>query len=231
MSMYRFAEAYGNPRTGVRFRRAKVTGVPSSNRVTLSLDSSTGATTHTNVNYFGTLPPRDGQSVWAVVVGGEVFCLGSAVDEGGELPAVSVERSTDQTLTTGTNTSVSFNTLVGDDPWGMFPTNPSVDVIIPIRGWYVATATASFAGNAGGTYRFARIQKGTGIMGNQQIVHPTGTVGSANATIINVTAIFQAFAGDDISLVVAHNVGADLLLLSANNSPRLTVAYLGGIAL
>lgn len=225
MSMYQFAATYGNPRNGVRFRRAKITANPSGNRVALSVDDPDGLTTHTNVTYFGALPPRTGQSVWVVVVGGEVFCLGSAADQGGEVPHVELTRSVGQSIPSGVGTDISWDVLVGSDSWDMW--SSGADVTIPIQGIYVVNCTVSFNNNLNGTYRISRITHGGAIRGSQQVVHPTGTVGNSVNTVLTASAIIRASAGDIVRGQAVHDVGANLDIQVTLGGPRLTVAYLG----
>ena len=226
--VYAFARSFGNPQSGqIRLRRAAVQAV-SNNVVDLCMDAAPGTTTHQGVEYLGTLPPRVGESVWVIVVGGEVICLGSTVDQGGDAPYVEVYRNADTATNAAGYTNITFNTLAnGTDPWGMFTSPPSV--VIPVRGIYAISATVAITANAGGTYRGARILVDSDIKATTQTVHPTGTVGSAQETFVNVSWIGRALANDVVQVAYGHNSGTSLAATANGPAPRLSVAYVGGV--
>lgn len=235
---YRFARAYGNDLAPSRFRRARVIST-ANNKVSLCMDSATLGTTpvatHTNVPYFGTIPPKVGESVWVVVVGSQLVCLGSTAAEGGDTPIVQLTRSGNQT--TGLTTS-GYVDLVWDaeygagDPWGMHTLSPaSADVSAPIRGLYSASATVAISANSAGTYRGVRIVVDGTVRAAQQIVFPSGTVGSALNTILNVSWIGRMAGGQIIKVQFGHDTGTNLQAVLAGGGPHFSVAYIGAAAL
>lgn len=135
--------------------------------------------------------------------------------------AARVRRSTDQTITTGTPTRISFDTPIYN-PFGMWTlgTNPDrITILEP--GWYHLSGCVAFAVSATGMRKcFLRINNSRYVA----VVESTN-VGASERTSQVVTAGEYLNKNDYVELWVAHAAGGDLAVFSEDEwTPVLSVA-------
>lgn len=116
-----------------------------------------------------------------------------------------VYRSTVQSLTTGTDTAISFNTERYDTA-ELWVVGQPTRLTAPIAGWYLIGGTIGFAANADTNMRqlILYLNGATAIAGHNEPA-VTGVV-----TRINAHAIYQLAASDYVEMVGRQNSGGNL---------------------
>lgn len=187
---------------GLRIRQGTVVSW-SSYSITVTIGGSTEQVT--GVKYLGSYAPRVGAHVWLITDGADVFAIGHLAPRG--VPALEVSNTALQTTTTGTELTLTFDTEVGTDPWGMRAGAQPTRLVAPISGWYTATGNFDMVGNATG-FRWARVRKnGTTVMASSRVL----TTGAGQPTDLNVTTGAISLAANDyLTLTAQQNSGGNL---------------------
>lgn len=201
-----------NASPGVRFRQGEVVSV-SSYGLTLKVAGSTQQIT--GVKYLGSYAPRAGAHVWLVTDGSDMFAIGHIAPRG--VPALRVTGAA-TSLANATETALAFNAETGTDPWAMWVVGSATRITVPLDGWYVFTAWASFAANATGV-RGIRVRQGGSTTLAWSRVPATG----AGTTEVNVvTGPVSLSATNYVELVAEQTSGGAL-----NVTPVMGVQYVG----
>ena len=141
-----------------------------------------------------------------------------------------VHRTTNQTLTTGTDTEISFNAERFDtDAFHDNATN-STRCTVPVgkAGVYVITGAARFAANATGRRRIYLRLNGTDIMVIEGELNHTATY----APDLTTSTICDLEAGDYVELIATQDSGGNLDVVTVTSgaiviSPVLSLHRVG----
>lgn len=212
MDPVQWLAAHMNSSPGVRFRQGEVVSV-SSYGLTLKVAGSTQQIT--GVKYLGSYAPRPGAHVWLVTDGSDMFAIGHIAPRG--VPALRVTGAA-TSLANATEAALAFNAETGTDPWVMWVVGSATRITVPLDGWYVFTAWASFAANATGI-RGVRVRQGGSTTLAWSRVPATG----AGTTEVNVaTGPVSLSATNYVELVAEQTSGGAL-----NVTPVMGVQYVG----
>lgn len=127
-------------------------------------------------------------------------------------------RDTDQSITTGTYTDISFSGVDRDD-LGYWAAGSPTRLTIPKTGWYLVGANVNFASNAVG-YRRVIIELNDSTYEIQDARGPN----PSNATIVTISGLLYLTAGDYLKLVVFQTSGGALNAQTKDFSPTLWIA-------
>lgn len=218
MDPFLMAQAIGNKTdAGWVLRQGVVVSIQAYS-LTVRLAGST--TDVSGVKYLGTPPPPNA-GVWLLANGSDIVALGSVAALGRTI-APRVYRNDALTLTTGTNTLITWQADERDD-YGMWASGSPTVLTCQVPGRYVAGLDVRFAGNATG------IRSGWIELNSTTVV---GRVRMAPAASIptQLTVCSQAFTmsiGDTVRAYVEQTSGGNLDLVVSGSSPSLSLMYLG----
>lgn len=167
------------------------------------------------------LPMPEGQRVYveffpprrALVVGLALPNLGP--------PRASLTHSIDQTFVTNVATPFALNTVIYD-PFGMVVGST---IVIPYDGLWRLDGSAVYATNAVGRRNLLISRGVTNVVSDQRAASP------GNTTNITISRDVPLLAGDVIGMTGTQQSGADLATTVTNNSPILSVRYVGPTAI
>lgn len=201
---------------GLRLRQGRVEAW-SNYGITVTIGGSTEQVT--GVRYLGSYAPRVGAHVWLITDGSDIFAIGHLAPRG--VPAIQVSNSGAQATANSTELTLTFDTEVGTDPWGMRAPAQPTRLVAPIAGWYTATGNFDFAGNATG-FRFARIRlNGGAVKASLRLL----TVGAGSPTDLSITTgAVSLAAGDFLTLTAEQNSGG---ALNVNANAFFRMHYIG----
>lgn len=138
---------------------------------------------------------------------------------------VKVYNSATQTVTTGTDTAVTWDTSVFQqgDFWTV---GTPTKFFFPYSGIYRVDAYAEFVSDTTNNLR-----KGWLVVdgATKYTVNNRAPRAGGNPTSLPVGAVIKATGGSYVEMYVRHDKGADLNLNSAEDNSNMTVIYLGTI--
>ncbi|WP_418063167.1 hypothetical protein [Pimelobacter simplex] len=152
----------------------------------------------------------------------------NAAAPGKSIPAISVYKTSGQSLTANVSALIAMDTIRGTASSGMV-LDPSGTVTVPVGGWYQVNGNVTFASSTAANRRFVWIGVGNSP-GTFSTVYQTSILASAQDTAsisaLDVSAVVQLTAGQSVS-VVAQATANWVLDVSQVYMNNLTVAYLG----
>lgn len=190
----------------------------------LGITLSGGTETITNVRYVRSYVPRIGDTVLVLVNRNDPVVLGAlAINE--RTLAPTAERSTAQTITTDTQTKITFDGVLFDS-WNCWDVTPNpTRLTAPIDGIYMAVGTVAFAAASAGHRAINILFNNTTELARSDFLPVSNSIDTHS---IVTTPSFEMATGDYVELRVWHNRGSDLQVLSAgDHKPTLTLIYLG----
>lgn len=137
----------------------------------------------------------------------------------GEVPAASVERTTTQSIGTGSATAVSFGAEIFDHGNCWVIGSPT-RLTAPIAGVYTVTAAVEFAQNATGNRQVHIYTNGSE---HSRVTVPS--VGSGLATRVSHSAIVELAAGGYVECFVFQDSGGNLNITNGANTPNLAFVW------
>lgn len=190
----------------------------------LSVKPSGSATAITKVRYLRSYVPRIGDTVLLQVNKSDLLVLGALASAGKTL-APTASRSTNQTITTSTQTKISFDAVDSDD-WNCWDLSPNpTRLTVPIAGRYLITATASFEAAASGHRAINILKNNTTEIARSDFLPVSNSI-DTHSTVVTPSETLAA--GDYIELRAWQNSGSDLDILGAGDHfPTLSLIYLG----
>ncbi len=190
----------------------------------LSVKPSGSTTAITKVRYLRSYVPRVGDTVLLQVNKSDLLVLG-ALAAANKTLAPTASRSTNQTITTSTQTKISFDAVDSDD-WNCWDLSPNpTRLTVPIAGRYLITATASFEAAAAGHRAINILKNNTTEIARSDFL-PVGNSIDTHSTVVTPSETLAA--GDYIELRAWQNSGSDLDILGAGDHfPTLSLIYLG----
>lgn len=218
--LYKVASAFTSDPTNLRVRFGKVVSVQTGRTITVTIAGSTSSVS--GVRYTARMAPEPGSVVILLTDGADLFALDHVAAADLTL-APRVNRTTDQTLTTATDTAVTWQ-AVNSDAWGMWAAGSPTRLTAVVTGRYTATAQVRFAANSTGI-REAYIRKN----GSTDLARDRANALTSGATASTLHApAFDMVVGDYIELWVLQNSGGNLALAYQSiHEPSLTMTYLG----
>lgn len=212
-----------NIRIGLHY--AVVTAIENSGGIYyLTIELAGSTTPITKVRYLRSYIPRIGDTVVVQVNKSDIFVIDSLAEAGRSLNPVAF-RTTNQTITTGTETIISFDT-VQNDTWNCWDLSPNpTRLTAPIPGRYMAVGIIVFAAASSGHRSVTILKNNTEEIAQQDFLPVSASIES-HAT---VTSHAETLAtGDYIELRAWHNRGSDLdVVATADHAPTLCLIYLG----
>lgn len=206
------AQIAGAP--SLRVRQGEVVSV-SSYGVTVTIAGSTSQIS--GVKYLGSYAPQVGAHVWLLTDGDDMFAIGHLAPRG--VPALSVSSSSAVSLANAVETAVTFDTVVGTDPWDMWDGGAATRVTVPLDGWYEFTAYGVFAANSSNVRALRIREGGSTILGSQRML-PANS-GTTDMTVTTGPVVLDA--DDYVELLAYQNRGGSLNL----DPVHLRVHYIG----
>lgn len=148
--------------------------------------------------------------------------------------AAGVYKSTDTTITTATATALTFNTERKDTNGFHSLVSNTERLTVPTGGdgWYDITGGVSWEQvTASGVRRVQIRLNGTTVLASVGQYFPTATaLGVTNVCDQVVSRKYELVATDYVELVVFHDTGANLKVLSSGNySPEFTITRLANL--
>lgn len=171
----------------------------------------------------GTRPgsPNDGMTIYETDTNYLRIYNGSAWRLiGGDVPAASVERTTTQSIGTGSATAVSFGAELFDHG-GCWVIGSPTRLTAPVAGVYSVSAAVEFAANATGNRQVHIYTNGSE---HSRITVPS--VGAGLATRVSHNAIVQLAAAEYVEVFVFQDSGGNLNITNGANMPNLAFAWL-----
>lgn len=220
MDTYELAQVIaGRPDAGWRFVQGKVVSVQS-HSITVTVAGGTEPVA--GVKYLAPGVPIPNAGVWLISDGKDLLAIGS-VAAAGRTPAPRSYRTTSQTITTGTDTAITFE-AVDADPLTSWSAGSPTRLTVVAAGRYLATGTIRFASNATGYRQGSIVLGGATVIG--RVILPTVSGNSVEFAVVS-SAVTLA-AGNYLELNVWQNSGGNLdVLADTNYSTSLTLTYLG----
>lgn len=202
-----------------RRRAGVVVSVQTAYRCTIRLAGDT--TDIAGVRYFSHSAPRPGQQVWIDTDGLDTVVVGTIAGNGGAAPVCRVWRTANQTgVVSGTATAVTWQSSL--DPWGMWTSG--ANVVLPLDGFYLLTATVAFEASSTGAYRTVDIIHATAVRGRTRY---TGTMAGGTAPFVTTTTIVSGVRGDNVSVEGTSDQTGPYAFSQTAQFPFLAVQYVG----
>ena len=221
MDAYEIAQVIaGKPENGWRWVQGTVVSVQA---YSITVTLAGGTANVAGVKYLSPVPPLPGAGVWLISDGKALLAVGMTAAAGRSI-APRAFRTTDQTLTTGVDAVVTFDSDA-DDPLGSWVVGQATRLTAVVPGRYLPVASARFAANGTG-FRAAWITlNGSTTVGRSQHI----ATAAAAPTWFDVAAHPVTLAvGDYLELNVSQNSGGNLALSPTGNwSVALSMTYLG----
>lgn len=212
-----------NVRTAIRY--GVVTAITdTSGTYYLTINLAGGSDTISKVRYLRSYVPRIGDTVVVQVNKGDILVIGALASAGKTL-APTASRSSNQTITTSTQTKIEFDAVNNDD-WNCWDVSPNpTRLTVPIPGRYICVGTLVFAAASAG-HRAINILKNNSVELARSDFLPVSNSEDTHSTVTTPAETFAS--GDYIELRAWHNRGSNLDVLgSGDHLPTLSIIYLG----
>ena len=218
--LYKIAAGFKQPSPAIRVRFGSVVSVETGRTATVTVGGSTEQIS--GIPYLESMIPQPGKPVVMLTDGVDLFIV-DHLSAGNMSLSPRTYRSSDLTLTTATDTAVSW-TDVAVDPWGCWSGTNASRLTAPVDGRYIAIGVTRFAANGTGI-RAAWIDNQAGTTLARVQVPAAG----AGVTGITVTAApFDLAKGEYITMSVRQTSGGNLALTRDSvHDPSLSLIYLG----
>jgi len=143
-------------------------------------------------------------------------------------PACRAYRTTNQTLTTGTDTPISFDGERFDTDNIHDPATNPTRLTCKTAGRYIITGHVAFTPNAGGNNRQVNIRlNGSTVIASD--IRPSSSAASNNR--VSISAIYDLAVGDYVELSCYQDTGGNLdVINAANYSPEFEMARVNDVA-
>lgn len=180
-----------------------------------------GTTNVSGVKYLSPVPPTPGAGVWLISDGKALLAVGMTAAAGRSI-SPRAYRTTAQTLTTGTETTITWE-ADESDAYGFWSSGAATVMTCQVPGRYLAVADVRFAANATGI-RTAYIERNSSTTIGRVRVAAAG----AGATHLTVTSQATTLAiSDTIRVRAEQTSGGNLDVVASDGAPSLSLIYLG----
>ncbi len=210
-----------NPQ-GLRIRQGKVITVNSNRTIDIQISGDTN--TLPSVRYTSNYAPKPDDQVWLLNDGADL--LGMYMVAGADRTlAPTAYRTTAQTITTSTQTKISFD-AVDSDGWNCWDLSPNpTRLTVPVTGRYFVTGNVAFEAASSG-HRAINILKNDTTELARSDFNPVSNSIDTHSTV--TTHAVSLTKGDFVELRVWQNSGSALDILdSSDHQPKMSLIFLG----
>lgn len=207
---------------GLRLRQGKIITVNSDRTVDIQIAGDTN--TLPSVKYLSNYAPLPETQTWLLTQNADILAIGM-IAEADRTLAPTASRSTNQTITTSTQTKIIFDT-VDSDAWNCWDVSPNpTRLTVPITGRYFVTGNVSFQAASSGHRAINILQNGTTELARSDF-NPVSNSIDTHSTV-NTHAI-TLNKGDYVELRVWQNSGSNLdIMADGDHTPKFSLIYLG----
>lgn len=219
MDRYELAQVIGGRQSdGWRYVQGTVISVES---YSITVTIGGGSETVAGVKYLAPVPPVPGAGVWMLSDGKDLLAVGMIASAGRSI-APRAYRTTAQTLTTATETTITWEAEESDG-YGFWSSGAATVMTCQVPGRYLAVAVVRFAANATGI-RTAYIERNSSAtIGRVRV-----SAAASGATHLTVTSEATTLAiGDTIRVRAEQTSGGNLDIVTTDGGPSLSLIYLG----
>lgn len=210
-----------NPQ-GLRLRQGKVVVVNADRTMDVQIAGDTN--TLPSVRYLSNYAPKPDDQVWLLNSGADLLGFGMVAGADRTL-APTASRSTNQTITTSTQTAIVFD-AVDSDGWNCWDVSPNpTRLTAPLTGRYIVTGNVAFEAASSG-HRAINILKNATVELARSDFNPVSNSIDTHSTV--TCHAVSLTKGDYVELRVWQNSGSDLDILdTGDHSPKFSLIYLG----
>ena len=207
---------------GLRLRLAKAITVNSDQTVDIQIAGDEN--TLPSIKYLSHIAPKPDDQIWVLSNGADVVGLGMVASATRTLAPTAI-RSTAQTITTSTQTAISFDS-VENDGWNCWDLTPNpTRLTVPIKGRYILTGNVAFEAASAG-HRAINILKNSTEEICRSDFSPVSNSVDTHSTVTSHAVTLDK--NDYVELRVWHNRGSDLqILATGDHTPKFSLIYLG----
>jgi hypothetical protein len=206
----------------LRFRQGKVITVNAN--YTIDVQIAGDPNTLPSVKYLSNYAPKPDDQVWLINNGPDLLGIGMIAGADRTL-APTASRSTNQTITTSTQTKIIFDS-VDSDGWNCWDVSPNpTRLTVPVTGRYIITGNVAFEAASAG-HRAINILKNNTLELARSDFNPVSNSIDTHSTV--TCHAVSLTKGDYVELRAWQNSGSDLNILdSGDHSPKFSLIYLG----
>ena len=207
---------------GLRLRQGKVV-VVNSNR-TMDVQIAGDTNTLPSVRYLSNYAPKPDDQVWLLNTGADLLGVGMVAAADRTL-APTAYRTTAQTITTATQTKISFDS-VDSDGWNCWDLSPNpTRLTVPVTGRYFVTGNVAFEAASPGHRALNILKNNTVELARSDFLPVSNSIDTHSTVTTHAVSLTK---GDYVELRVWQNSGSDLDILdSSDHQPKLSLIYLG----
>ena len=208
--------------TMLRLRQGKVITVNANRTMDIQIAGDTN--TLPSVRYLSNYAPKPDDQVWLVNDGADLLGLGMIAGADRTL-APTAYRSSNQTITTATQTAIIFDG-VDSDGWNCWDVSPyPTRLTIPVTGRYIATGNVAFEAASAGHRAINILKNGTTELARSDFNSVSNSIDTHSTVTTHAVSLTK---GDYLEFRAWQNSGSDLDILdSSDHQPRFSIIYLG----
>ena len=207
---------------GLRLRQGKVVVINSDRTMDVQIAGDTN--TLPSVRYLSNYAPKPDDQVWLLNAGADLLGVGmvAALDR---TLAPTAYRTTAQTITTSTQTKISFD-AVDSDGWNCWDLSPNpTRLTVPVTGRYLVTGNAAFEASASGHRALNILKNNTVELARSDFNPVSNSIDTHSSVTSHAVSLTK---GDYVELRAWQNSGSSLDILdSSDHQPKLSLVYLG----
>lgn len=206
---------------GLRIRQGKVITVNSNRTIDVQIAGDTN--TLPGVRYASNYAPKPDDQVWLLNDGADL--LGFYMVAGADRTlAPTAVRTTNQTITTSTQTKIIFDS-VDSDGWGCWSVSNPTRLTIPVTGRYIISANAAFEAAAPGHRAINILKNNVNELARSDFLPVSNSIDTHSSVTSHAVSMTK---GDYVEFRCWQDSGSDLDILNGgDHSPRLSIIYLG----
>lgn len=141
------------------------------------------------------------------------------------LPFAVLRKTTNQSITSGVYTAVTWPTEDADTDNGHSTVTNTERYTAQVEGWYYLTATIAFSGTANGRRdAFFRLNGDTTHRYGWNTVTPTSMASGADICLI-ISTHLRLLVGDYVEVIGYQDSGSTLNLLTTNQDSRFEISW------
>lgn len=206
----------------LRVRQGKVITVNSNRTIDVQIAGDTN--TLPSVRYLSNYAPKPDDQTWLLNSGADLLAIGMVAGVDRTL-APTASRSTNQTITTSTQTKVIFD-AVDSDGWNCWDVSPNpTRLTVPLTGRYIVTANVAFEASASGHRAISILKNNTVELARSDFNPVSNSIDTHSTVTCHAVSLTK---GDYVELRVWQNSGSNLDILdTGDHSPKFSLIYLG----
>ena len=206
----------------LKLRQGKVIAVNSDR--TMDVQIAGDPNTLPSVRYLSNYAPKPDDQVWLLNDGTDLLGLGMIAGADRTL-APTAKRSTNQTIPTGTQTKIEFDS-VDSDGWNCWDASPNpTRLTVPVTGRYFVTGNLAFEAANPGHRAINLLKNNTTELARSDFLPVSNSIDTHSTVTTHAITLIK---GDYVELRAWQNSGSDLDVLdSGDHQPTLSLIYLG----